>query len=949
MTYDLFISYAHADNTEGWVTFLRDALVADHARYRSGEMLVPFFDTTSLSGIDDWEHHILRGLQESRLFLAVLQPTWFKSDYCRRELREYLDPRAGFALSGEGLLPVHFIEVPDQAEGWIDDQSIAEEVAWCRAKLLEKQARLESWFPAGEEVLGTDAAKVRVGEIAEWVMPSVQDRLDRTRIAEAVEGNVRATTPTFVGRHVQIRALHDAASLTTPGTVALIHGPGGFGKTELAVAYANEYRAEYGGGVWQIAAETQGRGGQTQGGEAAGDATQEASAKETPPARQATRQQRDALLLAAIGSLAPDLGLSLTDEERTDPAAAGRAVIAHLRAKVQRARAMQAERVAATKDSDRPVRMVRQAALVVLDNLDDPKILGRRQLDQISAGNWDWLRLAATTRLAPDEFAGHSAWVKPVEVCPLSDDESLMLLREHQPVRQPGGVRRFADADQEQAAREIAAELGGLTLVVEQVAVHLGLSHGYPLTFTEPSEYLRQFRAAGASSIDEHVLGDDAELDALRHEDAVMAYVMDTTLAQLPPDAAMALKVTSLLPVDAVPWPWVAEIVTRRGAGTAPDKVAQFLTGRRLLTRTADDELFRIHRIHAEHLAGEAEVFESDVVAAISEVVEGTDPGGKVQVWQLRAVLEAALPRLGSSSDLEGLGWGAFIQTAYAYLGATVLPLAEALVTARRAPHTGAPDNQTYQRDLAIGLSEWAGLVRDFDAARADGMYRESLALHRALHTGAPDNQTYQQDLAIGLDNWARLVQGFDPTRAEDMYRESIGVFRALHQDAPNNHGYQRDLAIGLGTWAQLVQNFDPARADRMYRESIGHFRALHEGAPGNQIYRQALAALLGNWARLVQGFDPTRADDMYRESIDFFRALHHGAPSNQTHLNALATGLVDWSLHRERSSRPVPTSDWAEACRLWNALAATRKLTNDDDQYRLGAWFRVQSDRPAT
>ena len=60
MTYDLFVSYAHADDADGWVTFLRDALVADHARYRSGEVLDPFFDTQSLREMDDWEHHILR-------------------------------------------------------------------------------------------------------------------------------------------------------------------------------------------------------------------------------------------------------------------------------------------------------------------------------------------------------------------------------------------------------------------------------------------------------------------------------------------------------------------------------------------------------------------------------------------------------------------------------------------------------------------------------------------------------------------------------------------------------------------------------------------------------------------------------------------------------------------------------------------------------------------------
>ena len=284
----------------------------------------------------------------------------------------------------------------------------------------------------------------------------------------------------------------------------------------------------------------------------------------------------------------------------------------------------------------------------------------------------------------------------------------MLLLREHQPVRQPDGVRRFSDATQEQAGREIVAELGGLTLVVEQVAVHLGLGHGYPLQHTQPSDYLAQLRESGALAIDDHVRGDDAEFDALRHQQPIMAYVMATTLAQLPPEAAIALQVAALLPVDAVPWPWVTKIITHRGAGTPPNRISQILTGRRLLATTNVPELLRIHRLHAAHLAADAAQFEPEVIAVVTEVVESTDPGGAAQVWQLRAVIDAALPRLLALNDLVGLGWSDFLQAAYSYVGAAVLPLAEAFVAARRALHDGAPDNQTYQRDLAIGLGTWA-------------------------------------------------------------------------------------------------------------------------------------------------------------------------------------------------------------------------------------------------
>ena len=83
--------------------------------------------------------------------------------------------------------------------------------------------------------------------------------------------------------------------------------------------------------------------------------------------------------------------------------------------------------------------------------------------------------------------------------------------------------------------------------------------------------------------------------------------------------------------------------------------------------------------------------------------------------------------------------------------------------------YDGATHNQTYQRDLAIGLRDWAWLVQDWDSARADEMYRESVALHRVLYDGATDNKTYQRELAVGLGAWAWLVQDWDSARADEM------------------------------------------------------------------------------------------------------------------------------------------------------------------------------------
>ena len=93
--FEIFVSYAHKDNapvpaqTTGWITALRDQILADHRRF-STEPLLIFFDTDDIRDMDDWEHRILGALRYSRILLVCLSPSYFASPYCRREWEEYV-------------------------------------------------------------------------------------------------------------------------------------------------------------------------------------------------------------------------------------------------------------------------------------------------------------------------------------------------------------------------------------------------------------------------------------------------------------------------------------------------------------------------------------------------------------------------------------------------------------------------------------------------------------------------------------------------------------------------------------------------------------------------------------------------------------------------------------------------------------------------------------------
>lgn len=51
--YDFFVSYARADNAQGWISGFIEELLAEHRCFSGGRALVPFFDTQDIRGLDD--------------------------------------------------------------------------------------------------------------------------------------------------------------------------------------------------------------------------------------------------------------------------------------------------------------------------------------------------------------------------------------------------------------------------------------------------------------------------------------------------------------------------------------------------------------------------------------------------------------------------------------------------------------------------------------------------------------------------------------------------------------------------------------------------------------------------------------------------------------------------------------------------------------------------------
>lgn len=121
VTYDVFISYAHVDNLEGWVdAFHRQLAVKLTSRVgRAGWLRI--WRDEALDGSQLFDDVIRRRIEGSAVFLALCSPGFLRSDYCRRELAWFREHAGETLTVGERtrLVNVQLYNVPRKE--WPDE------------------------------------------------------------------------------------------------------------------------------------------------------------------------------------------------------------------------------------------------------------------------------------------------------------------------------------------------------------------------------------------------------------------------------------------------------------------------------------------------------------------------------------------------------------------------------------------------------------------------------------------------------------------------------------------------------------------------------------------------------------------------------------------------------------------------------------------------------------
>lgn len=106
-----FMSYAHRDNKDGYLTQLRQRL-SEAVGMQIGEDFEIFQDENSIEWGQRWEQRIEQSLDEVTFLIPIVTPSFFRSEHCREEFRQFLD-REKQLKRNDLILPIYYVDSRD--------------------------------------------------------------------------------------------------------------------------------------------------------------------------------------------------------------------------------------------------------------------------------------------------------------------------------------------------------------------------------------------------------------------------------------------------------------------------------------------------------------------------------------------------------------------------------------------------------------------------------------------------------------------------------------------------------------------------------------------------------------------------------------------------------------------------------------------------------------------
>jgi hypothetical protein len=99
--YDIFCSYAHSDNDNGWIDDFIKKFISLYKKM-TGEKISVFIDNESIITADIWSNKIINSIIKSKICLAFVSPSYVKSEWCRKEWNKFIEKES--KLKTEGVI-----------------------------------------------------------------------------------------------------------------------------------------------------------------------------------------------------------------------------------------------------------------------------------------------------------------------------------------------------------------------------------------------------------------------------------------------------------------------------------------------------------------------------------------------------------------------------------------------------------------------------------------------------------------------------------------------------------------------------------------------------------------------------------------------------------------------------------------------------------------------------
>ncbi len=310
--------------------------------------------------------------------------------------------------------------------------------------------------------------------------------------------------------------------------------------------------------------------------------------------------------------------------------------------------------------------------------------------------------------------------------------------------------------------------------------------------------------------------------------------------------------------------------------------------------------------------------------------------------WRVRELLPAdAEP----STIAEWSDWAGVLLS---QLGrpAEALPRAQEAVTIRRELAQASPDR--YRPDLARSLDNlgvrFSALGRPAEALPPA---QEAVTIHRELAQASPDR--YRPDLARSLDNLGVWFSALGrPAEALPPSQEAVTIHRELAQASPDR--YRPELAASLTNLGVRFSALGrPAEALPPAQEAVAIRRELAQASPDR--YRPDLARSLDNLGVWFSALGrPAEALPPAQEAVAIRRELAQASPDRyRPDLARSLDNLGVWFSALGRPAEALPPAQEAVAIRRELAQASPDRYRPDLARSldNLGVWFSALG-RPA-